>query len=288
MPHYRYWVVAGLAIVSLTVQGQSDTLPLLSESVIVLTTESEHDPQAREEKEKLLKFANSANNDKEARVPDLRRDALANIAYDWGLNEGLYFFHSRNQANIVKQTTLLDVVADFSPFVINGKLLLPMVSRANRAYEQVSDDQARTFSVSYTLEAPAKIVNTPPSWRDYLFRPLAKPEKPSSLLLPRTNQERQQFEYEFERGWDDGKQQAETILEQDYHRLETVLARHWNFRELALQNIVRLPTVSQTRLATVTSVDGKTINVNDVIYQIERPSQWEALDKWQPIFRPRQ
>lgn len=265
--------------------AQSDTIPLLSESFIELTTPSQQDPQAQREKAKLLAIALSTKSTQRAEQPDLRLDTLALVAYDWGLNEGLYFFHTRNQGRLEEHTTLLDLVADFSPFVINGKLLLPMVSKAQRAYEQISDNQARTFSVSYTLEAPAQLVSAPPSWRNYLFRPLAKPDQPSALLFPRNAQEKQLFEYEFERGWNDGKAQAELVLEQDYHRLETVLEQHWNFRELALQNIVRLPTLSQTHYSTVTSADGKTINVNDVIYQIDSPSHWEAVEQWQPIFR---
>jgi defect-in-organelle-trafficking protein DotC len=286
MPRFNFYLIWVLltAHYSDYVYSQNNYDQLLSSERILLV--DEQDIKAKQERRRFLAHAlKQASDDNASDGSSLRLQSLANIAYDWGLNEGLYFYHSRHQASLNERAILLNNIADFSPFIINGKLLLPSVSKTQRSYEQVSDFEARSFSVSYTLVKPAKIVKSPPSWRDYLLRPLHAPEKPNALLFPRNSKEKHVFEYEFTRGWQQGKVQSELILEQDYAKLERDLAQHWNFRELALQNIVRLPTLHTSNDASAISRDGRTLNVNDVIYRIDTQSQWKSLEEWQPIFK---
>lgn len=242
--------------------------------------------QGSDAREKILNevLAGASEQSAQAKGSSLRYDAVGQQAYHWGLSEGLFYQHGVNQDTLVKNTTLLNRIADFSKFIVDGKLLLPTAMEAKRIYEQISSNEARTVNVSYTLHRPAQIVSSPPTWREYLFRTVEQPIKPDSVLLPRDKQEKSIFTHQFQAGWEAGTRQANMILDNDFRMLERDLNGHYVFRQLAVQNIVRLPSINKIDNNVVVSSDGRTINVDDVIYRISVPEGFENIGKWEPIF----
>lgn len=213
-----------------------------------------------------------------------RLNKVAQAAFDWGVKEGQYYFNKINQTQLEKYDDKLQVLANFSQFVVDGKLLLPKVVISERLFERINDSQVRTTGFSYSLFEPARIVGQPPTWRDYLSISLQKPTKPSALFLPRTEQEESVFRYEFERGWHFGQQQATIIFEEHFKRLERDLKLHFNFLDLAMTNVLRMPSIKSSDPSVVVSSDGQTLYGNDVIYSIDQQSTFEKLDKWKPVF----
>lgn len=215
---------------------------------------------------------------------NLRADKIKTHAYHFGHAEGLYYQHNKNQSVLNKNATRLYQVADFSKFIVDGKLLLPTALKSSRVYEQLSETEARTVNLSITLDKPGEIVVAPPTWRDYLTRSVDKPYLPDQVLMPRDEAERYVFESAFTSGWKAGAEQANLIFDLDYRRLEQDLKGHYLFRQLAVQNVFRLPKIEQVSRNVVVSGDGRTMHVDDVIYRINAPEGFEDIDSWIPVF----
>jgi len=74
------------------------------------------------------------------------------------------------------------------------------------------------------------------------------------------------------------------IFDENYKRLERDIKLHFNFLDLAMTNVLRMPSLRSTDPTVVVSSDGKTLYGNDVFYSIDQQSTFEKLDKWKPVF----
>ncbi|WP_018984013.1 type IV secretory system conjugative DNA transfer family protein [Salinimonas chungwhensis] len=226
----------------------------------------------------------SETNQKHEKDVGERLKKVTQAAFNWGVKEGQYYFNKINQNQLNNYDSKLQVLANFAQFIVDGKLLLPKVVINERLFQRINDSKVRTTGFSYSLFEPAKIITQPPTWRDYLSIALQKPSKPSALFLPRSKQEESVFRYEFERGWEYGREQASIIFDENYKRLERDLKLHFNFLDLAMTNVLRMPSLRSTDPTVVVSSDGKTLYGNDVFYSIDQQSTFEKLDKWKPVF----
>lgn len=220
----------------------------------------------------------------QAKVAELRLDALRVSAFSWGTQEGMYWRYQIIQKQLEKYSLRLHAIADFNRFLVDGKMLMPVVSKSERMFEQNSDSNVRTVSVSYTLEKPARLVSQPPTWRDYLIRTIDPPVKPHNVLFPRTEVEQVVWADALDRGWASGVEQANEIFDIDLRRMHAELDGMYRFRTLFAQNIVTLPVYKNSRYNVVKVEDGKTIHLNDIVYEITEQSEFSETEKWEPFF----
>lgn len=220
----------------------------------------------------------------QAKVAELRLDALRVSAFSWGTQEGMYWRYQIIQRQLEKNSLRLHMIADFNRFLVDGKMLMPVISKSERMFEQNSDSNVRTVSVSYTLEKPARLVSQPPTWRDYLIRAVDPPVKPHDALFPRTKVEQVVWADALDRGWESGVEQANEIFDIDLRRMHADLDGMYRFRTLFAQNIVTLPVYKNSRYNVVKVEDGKTIHLNDVVYEITEQSEFSDSAKWEPFF----
>lgn len=220
----------------------------------------------------------------QAKVAELRLDALRVSAFSWGTQEGMYWRYQIIQKQLERNSLWLHTIADFNRFLVDGKMLMPVVSKSERMFEQNSDSNVRTVSVSYTLEKPARLVSQPPNWRDYLIRAVDPPVKPHDALFPRTKVEQVVWADSLDRGWASGVDQANEIFDIDLRRMHADLDGMYRFRTLFAQNIVTLPVYKNSRYNVVKVEDGKTIHLNDVVYEITAQSEFADTAKWEPFF----
>ena len=217
-------------------------------------------------------------------ITGLRDKTMRETAYSVGSQSALaYRTHQINQL-LEANADVISRIYNFSPFLIDGRALYPVVMKSQRMYEQESDKRARLVSVSYLLSKPARLVPEPPSWREYLIRPVVPPELPNPSLFPQTSAEKAIWIKEVTDGWRDGLEQAEQINEFDIQRLERDYTGMQQFRILLAQGIVQLPEISTGDHGVVK--DGKTLNVEDVIYEITSDADFTESKKWAPVFRP--
>lgn len=213
-----------------------------------------------------------------------RLEKVGKAAFEWGIKEAQYFYLTQYKSEIEKYDSKLSIIANFSQFIVDGKMLLPKIALSERLFEKVNDHNIREVGFSITIFEPARLVGQPPTWRDYLPLSVAEPLKPSAIFLPRTDTEEYTFKYEFERGWWLGRKQAEVVLDEGFKRLIRDIEFHYNFLDLAMTNVLRMPSVASSDPGVVVSADGKTLYGNDVIYTIDKKSTFEQLDKWKPMF----
>ncbi|OES23864.1 type IV secretory system conjugative DNA transfer family protein [Alteromonas macleodii] len=215
---------------------------------------------------------------------DARIKKVGEAAFKWGIKEGQYHYQIQYSKELEKYDSKLSQFANFSQFIVDGRLLLPKVSLAERLFEKVANTKVREVGFSITIEQPAKLVSAPPTWRDYLNFHIDKPLKPSAVFLPRSPQEDLVFNYEFKRGWELGRSQAEVILEEGFSRLIVDLENHYNFIESEISNVLRMPTIRTTEMGVVVSADGRTLYGDDVIFTIDQKTTFKSLENWTPIF----
>ncbi|MCH9665933.1 MAG: type IV secretion system DotC family protein [Gammaproteobacteria bacterium] len=222
---------------------------------------------------------------KKAQVAELRMDALKVSAFRWGSQEGMYWRYQIILAMLEENSLELHTTADFNKFLVDGKMLLPVISKSERMFQQNNDTSVRTVSVSYTLEKPARLVPQAPTWRDYLIRAVDTPVKPHDALFPRTNVEKVVWADALSRGWQSGAEQADAIFDIDLRRMHADIDGMFRFRNLLAQNIVTLPIYKNSRYNVVKVEDGKTIHLNDIVYEITEQSEFSDTEKWEPYFK---
>lgn len=232
----------------------------------------------------MHKKTSSTSFDKEGAIKQLRVKALRQAAFSWGVQEGLYWRNGQIKELLESQAIQLDSI-NFNKFFIDGKLLLPSVVESERMFQQESNSVVRTVKVSYTLDEPAKLMLKPPTWRDYLFRTADKPVQPHEALFPRTESEKEVWNKSLNNGWDAGIEQANDIYEIDLRKFQKDIEGRYRFRKLLVQGIVTMPSYNSSHYSVLKLDNGKTINLNDVIYSIKSQSDFTDTDKWEPYFR---
>lgn len=211
--------------------------------------------------------------------------AVSQAAFSWGSQEGLYWRYTQIQQLLDKNALSLHTIFDFSKFIVDGKMLMPSVIEAERIYEQRSETSARTVKISYTLAKPASIVPQPPTWQDYLIRQVDEPIEPHAVVFPRDEQERWEWHQKLTDGWEQGVEQANSIFEHDLRVLNKDVEGMYRFRKLYTMGVVSMPSMASSEYPTITFDDGKTLNVNDIVYEINAPAEFEGSDKWNPYVR---
>lgn len=222
---------------------------------------------------------------KKAQVKELRLDALKVSAFRWGSQEGMYWRYQIILNMLEANSLELHTAADFNKFLVDGKMLVPVISKSERMFQQNNDSSVRTVSVAYTLEKPARLVPQAPTWRDYLIRAVDTPVKPHDALFPRTEIEKVVWADALNRGWRSGVEQADAIFDIDLRRMHADIDGMFRFRILFAQNIVTLPIYKNSRYNVVKVEDGKTIHLNDIVYEITDQSEFSDTKEWEPFFR---
>lgn len=234
----------------------------------------------------LHSITESVDYDKDEQgVQQIRLQTLKQAAFSWGVQEGLYWRYQNIVDSLEQQSLELHTVFSFNKFLVDGKMLMPSIIEADRIFEQTTDSTVRTVNVSYTLDKPARLVPQPPTWRDYLIRPIDKPQKPHDVIFPRTKEEERVWVENLNKGWEEGVSQANDIFEIDLRRLQKDIEGMYRFRKLLAMSVVTMPKISSSKYSVIKLDNGKTLNINDVVYSITAQSDFTETDKWEPFFR---
>lgn len=215
----------------------------------------------------------------------LREKVVRDTALSWGAQEGLYWRTSMLEQMMDELSWELHTVFGFYKFLVDGKVLMPVVHTAERTIEQLTNESVKTTDVKYMIADDAQFVTQIPTWRDYLMVRVDKPVAPQDTLFPKTKGERKAWRKGLDEGWDVGVEQANEIFEQNLRELRAEIEGLYNFRILNAMGIVSMPKYSYSRYETVNLKDGKQLNVNDMVYSITKQSEFTDTDEWQPYFR---
>lgn len=196
----------------------------------------------------------------------IREMALRETALSVGAQSGLAWRAKYIDDQLVKQTRNLDAIYDFKSLVLEHNVLPPVLLEGRNTLNLADTQTIRVSDRTYKVAKQAHFITTPPDWRQYLWMDYKQPEYPHISLLPKTKEERQTWKTYVEKGWDNGVEQANTILEESIARIREDFTGMILYRKLLAMNMVSPPYVSNTELG-VTG-DGDEIHIDDRVLRI--------------------
>lgn len=196
----------------------------------------------------------------------IREMALKETALSLGAQSGLASRAKAIDDQLVKQTRNLDTIYDFNSLILENNVLPPVLLEGRNTLNLADTQTIRVSDRTYKVAKQAHFITTPPDWRQYLWLDYKKPEYPNITLLPVNKQERQLWCYYVEKGWQNGVEQANTILEESIARIKEDFTGMILYRKLLAMNMVSPPYVSHTNLG-VTG-DAAEIHIDDRVLRI--------------------
>lgn len=211
----------------------------------------------------------------------IREMALKETALSVGAQSGLAWRAKYIDDQLVKQTRNLDTIYDFNALVLEHNVLPPVLLEGRNTLNLADTQTIRISDRTYKVSKQAHFITTPPDWRQYLWMDYKPPETPHISLLPNTKEERQLWMTYVEKGWNNGVEQANTILEESIARIKEDFTGMILYRKLLAMNMVSPPYVSNTDLGVTGDADE--IHIDDRVLRITalpalnvNSSEWRA------------
>ena len=209
----------------------------------------------------------------------IREMALRETALSLGAQSGLAYRAKIIDDQLLRQTRYLDTIYDFNALVLENNVLPPVLLEARNTLNLADTQSIRVSDRTYKVSKQAQFVTTPPNWRQYLWLDYQKPDYPHLSLLPNSKEEREIWKTSVAKGWQDGVEQANTILEESIARIKEDFSGMILYRKLLAMNMVSPPYVSHTDLG-VTG-DGDEIHIDDKVLRITAlPELNTHSDEW--------
>ena len=220
---------------------------------------------------------------------DIRRDALKEAAMSYGARGGLAWRTFHISKELERRQAFLDKIYDFRSLLIaapSGLLIEPpIVSEAQNA--MIIENQGQQAAIAeriYNINAKAKIVSAPRTWRQYLSRDWGKVEPPPNILRPKNAKERKVWRRYVEKGWDNGIDQANRIFERDLARLQADFRGMVRYRRLLAKGMISPPYALQVNRGITGG--GRKMRIGDSAVQITGQSQLiTGTEQWRPVSR---
>ena len=211
----------------------------------------------------------------------IREMALKETALSLGAQSALAWRAKYIDDQLVKQSRNLDAIYDFNALTLEHNILPPVLLEGRSTLNLADDQTIRISDRTYKVAKQARFITTSPNWRQYLWMDYKQPEYPNITLLPKTREERLVWCSSVNKGWNNGVEQANTILEESIARIKEDFAGMILYRKLLAMNMVSPPYVSHTDLG-VTG-DGAEIHIDDRVLRITalpalntNSSEWRA------------
>lgn len=196
----------------------------------------------------------------------IREMALKETALSLGAQSGLAWRAKFIDDQLVKQARHLDTIYDFNALLLEHDVLPPVLLEGRRTLNLADTQTIRISDRMYKVAKQAHFVTTPPNWRQYLWMDYQPPETPHISLLPKTREECILWRAYVAQGWENGIEQANTILEESIARIKEDFSGMILYRKLLAMNMVSPPYVSHTDLG-ITG-DGNEIHIDDRVLRI--------------------
>lgn len=215
----------------------------------------------------------------------IREMALHETALSLGAQAGLAWRAKFIDEELTKESRHLDAIYDFNSLILAHNVLPPVLLEGRNTLNLANTQTIRVSDRTYKVAKQARFITTPPNWRQYLWMDYKKPDFPDVSLLPKTPAEKQVWRQCIERGWKNGVDQANIILEENIARIKEDFVGMILYRKLLALNMVSAPFVSNTDLG-VTG-NGDEIHIDDRVLRITalpalntNSNEWRAaIDK---------
>jgi defect-in-organelle-trafficking protein DotC len=203
-------------------------------------------------------------------VSGIRAQALQEQALEFGAQSGLAARSREIKSSLSSRARDYDKVFRFDVAMLEPGLLPPVINEGRDAYEQTGTTKVRAASRIYTIEFPARLVNTPPKWQEYLDSSQPDPRLPHPSLLPRDKDEQVIWDRWVATGWEQGVKQADQMFEGNLARLQRDFEGMLRYKKLYEQGLVTAPVMATSRLGVTGG--GSEMAIDDRIYEITVPA----------------
>lgn len=212
-------------------------------------------------------------------VPWVRAQVIQDAASAFGAQSGMAAKAKELNDSLAGLSSQYDKAFNFGALMLEPGFLPPVISEGRDAYNQPNPNEVRAADRIYKIEFPARFVNTPPLWQDYLGVPVSPPLVPDQTALPTTPDERVLWDEFARRGWEQGQRQAEAAFESNLARLRRDFEGMLRFKILYEQGVVTKPTMAKQFLGVTGG--GTEMAVNDRVYTIAKPSELDPnTSRW--------
>ncbi|WP_419419300.1 type IV secretion system DotC family protein [Legionella sp. D16C41] len=216
--------------------------------------------------EALGNVKSKSNKNRRAMGNGMRAMALSEIALSLGAQAGLACRANTINKRLAREARTLDAVFDFNSLILDHNILPPVLLEGRNTLNLADTQTIRISDRTYKIAKQARFVTTPPNWREYLWMDYKQPEPPNLNMLPKTKAERKVWKTCVARGWRNGIEQANIILEEGIARIKEDYTGMILYRKLLAMNMVSAPFVASTELG-VTG-DASEIHIDDRVLRI--------------------
>lgn len=208
----------------------------------------------------------------------IRLNAVRDAAVGVGLRGGMKARSDEINDALKQVDRAMDVTYDFRPYVVQDRVLPPVIVESRDVYTQSGDSVLRLAGRSYRIESQARFVSRVPTWREYLVMKY-EITMPSPALLPKTPEETEVWRRSVAEGWREGIEQADKVFDMNYDRLHRDYLGILRFHRLVASNMVTMPIIAQS--STPVSGDGNQMAVDEHLLRITLlPSFNLNSDNW--------
>lgn len=199
-------------------------------------------------------------------IPWVRAQAIQAAAAAFGAQAGLSARARSLNAELRANARQYDRVFNFSAVMLEPGFLPPVISEGRDAYNQPSDFQVRAADRIYKIEFPARLVNVPPRWQEYLFVTETSPTTPDRTSLPKTGAEKALWDEWATQGWQQGQSLAEDTFRSNMGRLKRDFEGMLRYKTLYAQGLVTKPVLARSNLGVTGG--GDEMAIGDRIYEV--------------------
>lgn len=212
---------------------------------------------------------------------DVRLRSLEQYAFQAAARQGIKSRLKQMELAISKNARDLDAIYDFAPLLIKGKVIPPVITEANDIYNLEDSTTIKTSDRIYQIKNQARFSSVAPNWRAYMQLPIESKAYGSEVfvskaLMPENESEKQVWLMATVKGWDSGVEQANTMLENNFKRLNRDYVGMVRFHEFVLQGKLTMPLINEYDLDN--SNDGNTMVLNEQMLKLTQLPQFE--NKW--------
>lgn len=210
-------------------------------------------------------------------------EALKEAALGIGVKAGLRKQLAHIQQTVESHQRDLDTVYDFGSLMIRDRVVPAVITEARDLYNQDGAYALRLSGAYYRIEQQPRFSSVPPHWRDYLSLATADAAEDEGLtggMRPRTDAEREIWRDYIARGWHQGVDQANVMLQYGLDRLNRDMLGMLRFHTFVLQNRITMPAIASQSWDYTSQQAGESVTVDETLLRITTLPQFKAMDQW--------
>ncbi len=228
----------------------------------------------------------------EIQLSVVREAILKEAATTLGARAGMAAKGCEIKKEIEKRASPLDRRFRFSDLVMGRGLLPPVISEAKDSVS-LTEKALRWSSKVYTLDEPARLIVSAPTWRDWLYvgLPINDCENRvglinstlSSVHRPTNPAEEKYFRAILSKSYEQGRETSQAVFETNLARLNRAYAGMRLYFDLYQRGIVSAPVIVKNT-DVVNNDDPNVLLIGDTLIRITmQPGFIADPDKWIPL-----